>query len=550
MMNVHPSNCVLMTGVVLGLLASSARAGDPVVFDQLSHNDGGVASDGAQGQVADVRFADDFLLNAPAVVTGIRWVGHSTNGDSPGIGNVSAFLVELRREDGNGEIAADVLFSAVVPVAASDTTALGADAINGATTFAHRHRFGPIALDPGFYYVTVGAINTNPDGDSWLWNRSTQIFNFTAFFEAPPLDIFPFQPWFQPVDLAFAITGPDVADVCEDRAPLFDGTTPFDTTALGTDGPVIGADACPAFGGDAQIHHDAWYTYIPPCDGQLTISTCGPASFDTRLAVYETFCPIGDGSLVACSDDEAGCPNGGSRVTLGVQSGTVYVVRVGGATAKDSGAGTMEVELVPDDGASVLQLQLPPTPVGGFFAGQTIDATVSMTNLCGPVSGFLASLQFDPGLVEFKSGTYTDDPFRLQVPVDFRLGGVVDLAASINPALGQTPSADDALLAQVSFTALADFCVPPIGFRDQDPPSRLIDPIGNPLPGQMLEVLPARPTAIGDINADGVVNVDDLLVVILAWGPCSLPPTPCPADVDCNGSVGVDDLVAVILNWG
>ncbi len=61
---------------------------------------------------------------------------------------------------------------------------------------------------------------------------------------------------------------------------------------------------------------------------------------------------------------------------------------------------------------------------------------------------------------------------------------------------------------------------------------------------------------IGDITGDGTVNVDDLVAVILAWGPCPQPPTPggCPADIAPqgapNGVVVVDDLIMVILNWG
>jgi hypothetical protein len=53
-----------------------------------------------------------------------------------------------------------------------------------------------------------------------------------------------------------------------------------------------------------------------------------------------------------------------------------------------------------------------------------------------------------------------------------------------------------------------------------------------------------------DTNADLEINVDDLVAVILAWGPCPLPPTTCPADVDGDDDVDVDDLVAVILGWG
>jgi hypothetical protein len=48
-----------------------------------------------------------------------------------------------------------------------------------------------------------------------------------------------------------------------------------------------------------------------------------------------------------------------------------------------------------------------------------------------------------------------------------------------------------------------------------------------------------------DTNLDEVVNVDDLITVILAWGTDDP-----PADVDANGTVNVDDLVQVILGWG
>jgi hypothetical protein len=58
----------------------------------------------------------------------------------------------------------------------------------------------------------------------------------------------------------------------------------------------------------------------------------------------------------------------------------------------------------------------------------------------------------------------------------------------------------------------------------------------------------AQPSA--DINGDGVVNVDDLLAVISAWGPCPAAPPPCLADINLNGVVNVDDLLMVITNWG
>jgi hypothetical protein len=50
----------------------------------------------------------------------------------------------------------------------------------------------------------------------------------------------------------------------------------------------------------------------------------------------------------------------------------------------------------------------------------------------------------------------------------------------------------------------------------------------------------------GDADGDGFVNVDDIVAVVLAWGPC---PPPCPEDLDGSGAVDIDDIVIVVLNF-
>jgi parallel beta-helix repeat protein/predicted outer membrane repeat protein len=71
--------------------------------------------------------------------------------------------------------------------------------------------------------------------------------------------------------------------------------------------------------------------------------------------------------------------------------------------------------------------------------------------------------------------------------------------------------------------------------------------------GGSLNVFLAETTADpcpADVNNSGTVDSDDLVAVILSWGPC---PAPCPTDIvppGGNGSVDSDDLVAVILAWG
>jgi hypothetical protein len=53
----------------------------------------------------------------------------------------------------------------------------------------------------------------------------------------------------------------------------------------------------------------------------------------------------------------------------------------------------------------------------------------------------------------------------------------------------------------------------------------------------------------GDVNGDGVVDIDDLFEVVSAWGSCPDLPAPCPADVTLDGEVNVDDLFLVVTNW-
>ncbi len=59
-------------------------------------------------------------------------------------------------------------------------------------------------------------------------------------------------------------------------------------------------------------------------------------------------------------------------------------------------------------------------------------------------------------------------------------------------------------------------------------------------PGRVLRL------RVADIDADGRVDLRDLLAVLASWGPCG--PT-CPGDVDRNGVVGVGDLVGLLAAW-
>ena len=50
----------------------------------------------------------------------------------------------------------------------------------------------------------------------------------------------------------------------------------------------------------------------------------------------------------------------------------------------------------------------------------------------------------------------------------------------------------------------------------------------------------------GDVNGDGVVNTEDLLMLLAAWGSCE----GCPEDINGDGIVNTADLLILLANWG
>lgn len=70
-------------------------------------------------------------------------------------------------------------------------------------------------------------------------------------------------------------------------------------------------------------------------------------------------------------------------------------------------------------------------------------------------------------------------------------------------------------------------------------------------PGVSKQVIPADAWSFetsecpGDTNGDLVIDVNDVLGVIDAWGTCN----ECPEDVDASGAVDVDDLLMILSIW-
>lgn len=131
-------------------------------------------------------------------------------------------------------------------------------------------------------------------------------------------------------------------DNCTDAIPIFDGQTVFYTIEATTDGPGHGGDC--QF--DGQTYNDIWYDYTASCAGEATVSLCD-SDYDTDLVVYNGCeCPGFNTDVLACNDD--GCPGSPpqayrSRVVVPVVQGGCYLIRVGGWSGKDAGAGVISI---------------------------------------------------------------------------------------------------------------------------------------------------------------------------------------------------------------
>lgn len=139
-------------------------------------------------------------------------------------------------------------------------------------------------------------------------------------------------------------------DNCSSAQSITTGSYPFCTTFATTDGPSFDLGFCGPFATD--IGKDVWFRYTAVSTGQLTVSTCSTATFDTVIAVYGSTIPgtspcptggIGLATSIACSDDATGCSLQ-SKVTFNVNAGSIYLIRVGGF-GSSSGSGTLNVTL-------------------------------------------------------------------------------------------------------------------------------------------------------------------------------------------------------------
>lgn len=198
-------------------------------------------------------------------------------------------------------------------------------------------------------------------------------------------------------------------DFCVNSIPLQLGTgQEFTTIDAITDGPDHLNNPCFLFGVTTATN-DVWYTFTSPFTGAVEWTTCGTATFDTRLAVYSpgSACPPAPDDLLGCNDDGGGCAGFTSALTFNVTVGETYLLRLG-SHASESGTGSFDlVSTTPidppvnDDCADAI-----PVSIVSFETAETFDSIVTGTTLGG---GFiLEGYEFSNCLPNTNGGEFSD----------------------------------------------------------------------------------------------------------------------------------------------
>lgn len=184
-------------------------------------------------------------------------------------------------------------------------------------------------------------------------------------------------------EIAFGTSLGPVNDDCDNAIPLMDGATMFSTLGATTDGTV------------GTNNNDIWFEYTATCTGDLTISTCDQADYDTDLLILTADSTCADQNSLAINDDGPGCTGFTSILTASVVEGETYLVSVGGFADTSAGTGQLTVtcELPPpppanDECADAIPVTLgEAVTVDNTFATDAVSDPAFSCALFGPAQG-------------------------------------------------------------------------------------------------------------------------------------------------------------------
>jgi hypothetical protein len=124
-------------------------------------------------------------------------------------------------------------------------------------------------------------------------------------------------------------------DECVAAVEVAVGVSPFDTRGART-----GTDNGPGCSSSSSTvnRNDVWFKYTAVGNGEVSASTCGQTSLDTRISVFNA---CGAATPIVCNDDACG-PQ--SRVAWEATAGTTYWISVGSWFSSGFGTGTLTID--------------------------------------------------------------------------------------------------------------------------------------------------------------------------------------------------------------
>lgn len=174
---------------VASLILWPANIHGQIAYEQLPAGSGqGVRSD---GEIANPNFfqriADNFVLAAPALVTGVEWWGGSENFSAPDLSNITGFRISFYVNGPGGIPVEPPMFTQVIPIASVVATPSCSDFLLGGYEYHMAAQLSaPVALPSGVtLWIHIGAQLQAFNLDSMLWSESNAGNNQYAADSAP-----------------------------------------------------------------------------------------------------------------------------------------------------------------------------------------------------------------------------------------------------------------------------------------------------------------------------------------------------------------------------